>query len=502
MLRRPRFAVQFDQAHAAFPRDYAENSMVSKAIQAVKGPIEPDRRLDSWKAISAFLNCGERTVRRWEKERALPIHRLPGAGRSGVFAYTRELSEWRAQGNTEELIEGAPDASPGPDLEEGRGFAAKNAWRIGILLSLFLAVGLTTILIQRTHRRVASASSAALEQATTDALPSAPPSSVLEAEDLYLKGRYYWNTRSPEGLRKAVDYFTQSIVKDPNYAASYIGLADCYNLLREYTLMPPEEAYPRALAAAQRAVALDDSSGEAHTSLAFVTYYWLWNADAAEREFKRAIELSPGYSTAHHWYSTFLMSLGRFPESFAQMNKAQQLDPHSAAILADKGFLFWSSGQLQPALQLLKQVEETEPGFLSPHIYLSRLYLDAGDNTGYLTEARTVALALDDQHALAVVRAGEDGLARGGRRGMLENVFQVQEQLYLQGLTPAYPLAVTSALLGRDREFVRYFQAAIQKREADVLAVQVDPLVKSVRGDPGYLELLKQTGLPPPPAAQ
>jgi tetratricopeptide (TPR) repeat protein len=300
-------------------------------------------------------------------------------------------------------------------------------------------------------------------------------------------------------LRTAVDYFTQSIVKDPNYAAPYIGLADCYNLLREYTLMPPDEAYPRALAAAQRAVTLDDSSGEAHTSLAFVTYYWLWNASAAEREFKRAIALNPGYPTAHHWYANFLASLARYPEALAQIEIARELDSHSTAILADKGLILWSSGQQQQALQLLKQMEQTEPGFLSPHIYLSRVYLHAGDNSGYLAESRTVAMALNDQHALAVVKAGEKGLARDGSRGMLENMLPVQEELYRRGLVSAYALAVTSNLLGRNREALQYLQAAIQKREGDALVSRTDPLLENVRGDAGYLELLKPLDLPPLP---
>jgi tetratricopeptide (TPR) repeat protein len=476
--------------------------MAPKDTQAKNGATEPDQRLDSWKEIAAFFNCGERTVRRWEKERALPIHRLPGGARSGVFAYTRELSEWRAQGNADESFADGPDAPLAPELIALQGFTGRNAWRIGFLLVLFVGVALG-LSVHRAHRRVASASSTTRVQASTDdALPAAAPSTNPEAEDLYLKGRYYWNRRSPDGLRTAVDYFTQSIVKDPNYAAPYIGLADCYNLLREYTLMPPEEAYPRALAAAQRAVTLDDSSGEAHTSLAFVTYYWLWNAPAAEREFKRAIALSPGYATAHHWYATFLMSLGRFPEALAQIEKAQELDPHSAAILADKGMMLWDFGQQQQALQLLKQLAEAEPGFLSPHTYLSRIYLQTGDNSGYLAESRTLALALNDQHALAVVKAGETGLARGGSRGMLEDTLRVQEQLYREGLIAAYPVATTAALLGQDRKALEHLQAAVQKRESDVLFVQIDPLVKNVRGNAGYPALLQQIGLPRLPEAR
>src|SRR5581483_4400848 len=126
-----------------------------------------------------------------------------------------------------------------------------------------------------------------------------------EAEDYYLKGRFYWNKRTPESLNQAVDSFTQAIVHDPNYSDAYVGLADCYNLLREYTMMPASEAYPRALAAAKKAVELDDHSSAAHASLAFVSFFGMWNAGTADEEFRRAIDLDPNNSNAHHWYATF-----------------------------------------------------------------------------------------------------------------------------------------------------------------------------------------------------
>ena len=127
-----------------------------------------------------------------------------------------------------------------------------------------------------------------------------------EAEEFYLKGRYYWEKRTPDSLNKAVDSFTQAIVHDPSYAPAYVGLADCYNLLREYTVMPASEAYPRALAAAKKAVELDDRSSEAHASFAFASFFGMWDAATADREFRRALELNPSNAIAHHWYATYL----------------------------------------------------------------------------------------------------------------------------------------------------------------------------------------------------
>ena len=160
-----------------------------------------------------------------------------------------------------------------------------------------------------------------------------------EAQQLYLQGRYYWDKRTPQDLNKAVDYFTQAIVRDPNYAPAYVGLADCYNLLREFAAMPEQEAYPRALAAAKKAVELDDSSAEAHASLAFDEYYWNWNVQGAERDFRRAIKLNPNYAVAHQWYANFLASAGRAPEALEELNRAEQIDPASSAIVADRALV-------------------------------------------------------------------------------------------------------------------------------------------------------------------
>jgi DNA-binding winged helix-turn-helix (wHTH) protein/tetratricopeptide (TPR) repeat protein len=206
-----------------------------------------------------------------------------------------------------------------------------------------------------------------------------------EAEEFYLKGRYYWEKRTPESLTKAVDSFTQAIVHDPNFAQAYVGLADCYNLLREYTVMPSSEAYPRAQAAAKKAVELDPQSSEAHASLAFVSFFGMWDVATADREFRRAIELDPNNAAAHHWYATYLMCLRRHSESLAEIERARSLDPASKSVLADKGMLLFDAGQQQEGIALLKQMEESEPDFISPHRFLGVIYLLPGYNPHTLT---------------------------------------------------------------------------------------------------------------------
>src|SRR4029077_19015221 len=158
-----------------------------------------------------------------------------------------------------------------------------------------------------------------------------------EAYESYLKGRYFWNKRTAEGLKVALAYFNQAIDEDPNYAQAYSGLADTYALLGDwqYAVMTPKEAFPKAKAAAVRALALDSTLGEAHNSLAFCLDAFDWDFDSAGKEFLRAIELNPGYATAHHWYAWHLSVLGRNDEAIAEMRKAQNLDPLSLIINAD-----------------------------------------------------------------------------------------------------------------------------------------------------------------------
>jgi DNA-binding winged helix-turn-helix (wHTH) protein/Tfp pilus assembly protein PilF len=269
-----------------------------------------------------------------------------------------------------------------------------------------------------------------------------------EAEQFYLKGRFYWEKRTPDGLNKAVDFFTQAIVHDPNYAPAYVGLADSYNLMREYTLMPASEAYPRALAAAKQAVELDDRSSEAHASLAFALFWGVWDAVSAEREFRRAIELNPNNAVAHHWYATYLSAVGRHAESVVEIERAQALDPASKAIVADKGALLLAAGRRDEGVALLKQLAAAEPDFVSPHRYLKGADFDSGDYAGYLEEWRKEAHLMRDASSLKMVEAAENGFATGGEPGMLRNTLATQRKLYDKGQSSAYLVAETAALLG------------------------------------------------------
>jgi DNA-binding winged helix-turn-helix (wHTH) protein/tetratricopeptide (TPR) repeat protein len=320
--------------------------------------------------------------------------------------------------------------------------------------------------------------------------------STAEAEQFYLKGRYYWQKRTPEALNKALDSFTQAIVHDANYAPAYVGLADCYNLLREYTLMPASEAYPRALAAAQKAVELDDQSSDAHASLAFALFWGMWDIAGAEREFHRALALNPNNAVAHHWYATYLSTVGKDAASLAEIERAQALDPASKAILADKGDLLWLAGRKGEGTALLKQLEATEPDYISPRRYLKRIALANGDYVTYLAEWRKEATLMKDATTLKLVEAAEKGYASGGSRQMLENMRAMQKNLCERGSLSPFAVAETDAVLGDNQEAIHYVEKAYEAHDENFVSIKTDAALAGLRDDPVYKDMAARLTFP------
>lgn len=310
-----------------------------------------------------------------------------------------------------------------------------------------------------------------------------------EARDLYLEGRYYWSKRNPEALNTAVDYFTQAIVRDPNYAQAYVGLADSYNLLREFAAMPASDAFTRATAAAKRAVTLDGTSAEAHTSLAFCLFWGSWERDAGLREFQRALELNPNYATAHHWYATALVTSGRAQEALVEIERARELDSTSTAIVSDEGLILFYAGEQDRGMDVLRQIEQAEPTFLSPHTYLANFYLARRDFPNFLAEAEKAAQLSHDQPALLIAMVAKKGFSEGGSQAMLERMLKAQKDLYAEGKEPAYFVARTASLLGRRDETLAYLQASLDGREMVVLDIDIEPAFAHLHTDPSWIRL-------------
>lgn len=318
-----------------------------------------------------------------------------------------------------------------------------------------------------------------------------------EAEDYYLKGRFYWNKRTPESLNQAVDSFTQAIVRDPNYSDAYVGLADCYNLLREYTMMPATEAYPRALAAAKKAVELDDHSSAAHASLAFVSFFGMWDAGTADEEFRRAIDLDPNNANAHHWYATFLQSVRRFDQSLSEIDRAQALDPNSSSILADKGMLLWNAGRHDEALRLLRQLEQADPDAFSPHRYLRVVYLEMGEYPGYLSEMKKEGLLNHDATFPAIEEAAEKGFAAHGPTAMFKSQLEQQKKAYSQGRLSPFYLAQTYSRLGDTEQALKYLEACYDRHADEMVNIAVDAAFNNLHSSPVFQQLLAKVSLPP-----
>jgi tetratricopeptide (TPR) repeat protein len=452
------------------------------------------KRLDTWKEIGSFFGRDERTVKRWETTRGLPVHRVPGSGRANVYAYTAELTEWLnsagSRPDPEETSSDSTTAAHTATPQSENFFAKHRSWsKPALLVVLALLVTCTVVLVLTARRN--SAKLASISATPTSAYHKPDP----RAEDLYLKGIYHWHKRTPESLHQAVDDFTQAIVRDPNYAEAYVGLANCYNLLREYSSMPEQEAYARAKAAAERAIALDDTLSGAHSSLAFVDFFGFWDASNAEKEFQRALALDPNSVSAHHWYATFLLTVGRFPQSIVEIDKAQKLDPQSASILADRGLILYHAGRKEEGILVLRELENSDPAFLSSHVYLADIYLEQGNDRNFLSESRIVATLKRDDNRMKLVVAGEKGFAASGEKGMLTGILNAQKSLYGQGQLSAYEVARTCARLGDQREAQEFLQAAYNKREPQLLALRVDVAFAKFRSDPSFQEILTKVGL-------
>jgi tetratricopeptide (TPR) repeat protein len=480
-----------------------------------------NQRLDSWKEIATFFRRDERTVKRWEKERGLPVHRLQGSATGRVYAYSDELLRWMKSpvsaepaASTVEPAEADHDSSAvevpqavtltqvasaqaGSNLRRRASDKVRPArWgRLfgALVLAVLLVVTGGFLYLKRVSLR------AGWPDVSAGKPLAAGRTTNPEARDFYLKGRYEWDKRTPESLNQAVDYFTQAIVHDPNYAQAYVGLADCYNLLREYSAMPPEEAYPRALAAAKKAVELDDSSADAHTSLAFATFYGSFDAAGAEREFRRALALNPSDARAHHWYATSLYAEGRYAEALGQIEIAQQLDPASNAILADKGLILLYAGAREQGVALLKQLESAEPAFLSAYRYLQYAYLMNKDYPAYLEAGAKAARLRHDPRELAMVNAEAKGFARGQRQGMFESMLEEQKKLYAEGHLPAYDLASTYGFLGNKAKALEYLRKAYDHHESGLMSIRNNIGFEDLHGDPAFRKLVVQVGLPPLP---
>jgi TolB-like protein/Tfp pilus assembly protein PilF len=315
------------------------------------------------------------------------------------------------------------------------------------------------------------------------------PTGDPEAHELYLKGRYFWNRRTADNLKKAIGYFHKAIDKDPNYALAWAGLADAYSLGPIYTDNPPREDIQRALAAAHKALELDDSLAEAHTSLANALVDDLQFA-AAETEFKRAIDLNPNYATAYQWYGESLQAQARFQEAFEQLKKAQALDPLSLIINAVLGACLNTVGRPDEAIQQFRKTLDMEPNF-APAIFMqAQVYEDKGDlKQALVLYQKAVDLSQTAIREAMVARIYALTGKKADAQKILDELLARRQHQFVQ----SYPIALIYLALGNKEEALKFLQAAYEERGiqigGDTNSLKADKRLDPLRGDPRF-ELL------------
>jgi TolB-like protein/DNA-binding winged helix-turn-helix (wHTH) protein/Flp pilus assembly protein TadD len=316
-----------------------------------------------------------------------------------------------------------------------------------------------------------------------------------EAYQLYLKGRFFWNKRTAEALKKSIEYFNQAIEKDPRFALAYAGLADSYVV--PANRLPPREAMPKAKAAATRALELDETLAEAHASLGrvLVTYDWDWLG--AEKEYKRAIELNPRYATAHQWYGGYLAVMGRSDEAIAERKRAVELEPLSPILNFELGLAFYYARDYDQAIEQFQKTLELDQNFPSAHNFLPAAYAQKGMYNEALAEFKK-AIPLTRGSEWTLSRAGLGYLyAVTGKKSEARTVLNELKQASKQEYVPGTSIAFIYAGLGEKDQAFAWLDKGYEQRVFQLQWIKLEPRWDSLRSDPRFRDLLRRLGLAP-----
>jgi tetratricopeptide (TPR) repeat protein len=322
----------------------------------------------------------------------------------------------------------------------------------------------------------------------------------LEAYRLYLKGRNAWNKRTREGMQQGIEFFQQAINADPNYAAAYAGLADCYNMQVIYGVSSPRDGFPKAKEAAVKALEMDETLAEAHSSLAFIRFRWDRERVEAEREFQLAIKYKPTYAPAHQWYSSYLVALERFDEAIAEAKRTSELEPLSFTASSHLGWILYLSGRNDEAIAQCTKILSLDPNSFPARRYLGLayeqkgMYAEAIDEfqKGLKISGSPLMLALLG-HAYAV-----SGKTREARQVLsdLHDLSESREAESRRYVSPSTVAAIYAGLGDKDQAF-KWLEQANEERDVWLMNLKVDPVFAKLRSDKRFQDLLTRAGLRP-----
>ncbi len=317
-----------------------------------------------------------------------------------------------------------------------------------------------------------------------------------EAYENYLKGKYFWNRRSAEKLGSAIHYFEEAITEDPQYTLAYAALADCYGIVSAtiFGTMSPEEAAPKARKAAMRALELDPASAAAETALATVKFNYDWDWAGADAGFRRAISVDPNYGTAYQRYSLYLTAMGRFDNSFEQINRARQIDPLSLSINFSLGWRLYMARRYDAAITQLRNTLDMDPTYELPHLVLGQAYEQMGNHREAITELRKAA-ELAHNTPLTVASLAR-GYALGGNRAeAIKLLGMLIEEAKREYVSPYYVASVYAAL-GNSKEALAWLERAYLQRANGLVFLKVDPEWDGLRFNPDFVDLERKLRLP------
>ena len=316
----------------------------------------------------------------------------------------------------------------------------------------------------------------------------------LEAYRLYLKGRNAWNKRTGDALQEAIQFFTQALEIDPNNSAAYAGLADCYNMLVVYGRLQPKEGFPKAKEAAAKALEIDESSAEAHSSMAFIKFRWDWDRAETEREFQTAIKLKPAYAPAHQWYSSYLVAVERFDEAIVEAKRTEELEPLSFVASSHLGWIYYLSGRNDEAIQQCRKILELDPSSFPARRYLGLAYEAKGMHAEAIAEFQKGVKLSGSPLMLALLG---HAYAVAGKKAEAQQVLNDLQQLQEQRYVSPYTVAAIYAGLGDREQAFKWLDKAVETRDIWLMNMKVDPVFAKLRNERRFTDILARIRLRP-----